>query len=647
MMKNPWLRRIMFVALSLTAACGADAGALFYYKFTTIADSTGGFPFQSVSGFPSINSDGLIAYHGILSSGVEGIFTSKTFGDVRTLADTGSTRYDLGFSISPSINDAGQVSFSGLTQTKDASIGTALRGQGVSSTALVDSPYHLTDYFGTQIAGNGAVVSLATREDGGHAVIVQGPEPLRSVIRAVAVDKSNTDMDQALVVSSIGCAPSINTDQMVAFSGVKTNGDAGVFTGDSLGNFTQIVGVDNLFRDFCGLTLNESGSIDKVGMVLFETHLQSGHEALYLWSPGSQTKIVDVQEQDAALLGGFAMDYRGQVVYELQLDESGESAVYRAPHSLFGRVVGAGDVLFGRTVFAAHVDRGAVNFEDQLAIWLVFTDGTEMIVRGDPVSRFGIVGSLIGVLQATTGKGTSVSVSTPIATPPVHLMLSFDLTFLSGGGTLKVRLGDTVVKSIPAEELGVRRSFSIPIDLRKSSKKGSTGTGAGMSLLQFTLSGKAGLTAQIGDVRVPGVFSDAFQSESLGRWRINNSAGGSASVVNAGRLPVDVRIEADKPGTEKYGAHHLLSVSITGTDGVAVSDIQRATLRLAGSRPRMKKDAAGREVPACELAGDSKQLVCQFELKGFSEKNLDPTLTLEAATNFGWGVIGSARVHLR
>jgi hypothetical protein len=298
-------------------------------------------------------------------------------------------------------------------------------------------------------------------------------------------------------------------------------------------------------------------------------------------------------------------------------------------------------------VFAAHIDRGAVNFEDQLAIWLVFADGTEMIVRGDPVSRFGIVGSLIGVLQATTGKGTSVSVSTPIATPPVHLMLSFDLTFLSGGGTLKVRLGDTVVKSIPAEELGVRRSFSIPIDLRKSSKKGSTGTGAGMSLLQFTLSGKAGLTAQIGDVRVPGVFSDAFQSESLGRWRINNSAGGSASVVNAGRLPVDVRIEADKPGTEKYGAHHLLSVSITGTDGVAVSDIQRATLRLAGSRPRMKKDAAGREVPACELAGDSKQLVCQFELKGFSEKNLDPTLTLEAATNFGWGVIGSARVHLR
>jgi hypothetical protein len=641
------LRRVLLIAFGLNMACGAQAGGLFFYKFTTIADSAGGFPFQSVSGFPSINSDGLIAYHGTLTGGVEGIFTSKVFGDVRTLADTGSTPYDLGFSISPAINDTGQVSFTGLSQTPDASIGTVLRGQGNSSTALVDSPFHLTDYFGTQIAANGAVVSLATREDGGHAVIVQGPPPLRSVIRAVAVDKPNTDMDQALVVSSIGCAPSINNDQIVAFSGVKTNGDAGIFTADSVGNFTQIVGVDGLFAGFCGLTLNESGSIDKVGMVLFQTFLRSGDEALYLWNAGSLAKIADIGELGALLLGGFAMDYRGQVVYEVQLDETGQSAVYRGPHSLFGRVVGAGDVLFGRTVFAAHIDRGAINFQDQLAVWLIFTDGTEMIVRGDPTSRLSVVGFPIGVLQATTGKGSSVSVSTPIATPPTRLALSFDLTFLSGGGTLDIKLGDTTVKSIAAEELGVRRHISTPIDLRKTAKNGLAAAGhvGTSSVLQFVLSGKAGLTAQIGDVRVPGVFSDSFQSESLARWRINKSAGGSASVVNAGRLPVDVHIMAEKYGAEKSGVH-LLSVTVSGKEGFEVSSIERATLRLAGSPPRTKRDATGHEVPACEATGKAKELVCQFEVKGLSAKNRDPTLTLEAATNAGWGITGSGRVHL-
>jgi len=152
------------------------------------------------------------------------------------------------------------------------------------------------------------------------------------------------------------------------------------------------------------------------------------------------------------------------------------------------------------------------------------------------------------------------------------------------------------------------------------------------------------LTAQIGDVRVPGVFSDSFQSESLARWRINNSAGGSASVVNAGRVPVDVHITAEKHGAEKSGVH-LLSVTVSGKEGFEVSAIERATLRLAGSPPRTKRDTTGHEVPACET-GKAKELVCQFEVTGLSAKNHDPTLTLEAATSAGWGITGSGRVHL-
>jgi hypothetical protein len=42
----------------------------------------------------------------------------------------------------------------------------------------------------------------------------------------------------------------------------------------------------------------------------------------------------------------------------------------------------------------------------------------------------------------------------------------------------------------------------------------------------------------------------------------------------------------------------------------------------------------------------SKELVCQFEVTSLSAKNKDPTLTLEAATPFGWDITGSAAVHL-
>src|SRR5690349_17168092 len=45
-----------------------------FYKFTPIADTKGGFPFESfIGGTASINSDAVIAYPAKLTGGVEGI----------------------------------------------------------------------------------------------------------------------------------------------------------------------------------------------------------------------------------------------------------------------------------------------------------------------------------------------------------------------------------------------------------------------------------------------------------------------------------------------------------------------------------------------------------------------------------------------
>jgi hypothetical protein len=625
-----------------------------FYHFTPIADAQGGFPFQNILGPPSINSDGVIAYHAILTGGVEGIFTSKVQGNINTMAATGSDPYNFGFDFAPSINDTGQVSFIGSNQTPSGITNTPLRAQvGTQLTALVDYPFHLTDYCQTQINSRGEVVTLATREDGGHAVVVQGPPPLVSVTRAVAVDKPNTDMDQALVVGSLNCAPSINSVGMVAFTGVKTDGNAGVFTGDSEGNFTQIVGVDDVFAGFGNVALNETGGINKVGMVLFQAKLQNGSEGLFRWSPTGLTKITDVIGMGAVGLGGFAMDFRGQVAFELIFDPFwAASAVFREPGGLFGRLIGPGDVLFGRTVLSAHIGRDSLNLNDQLAVWLIFSDGAAMIARGDPVNLpFGIFGNPVAVLQTTTGSGSSVSVGTPVTMLPAYHTLSFDLTFLSEGGTLDVKLGDAVTKSIPATEIGVRHRISIPIDLRNAAKDKSAPAArpGSTSQLQFVLSGKAGLSAQLGDVQIPGVFSDNFQSGSLVRWHIDRTGGGSASLANASRFPLKIRVEAEKRA-QTSGAQ-VVNVTMSSEGGLDVTtDIERPTLRLAGAPPRTRRDAAGHEVPDCEIPKSSRdrtgELMCQFEVGSLSADNHDPTFTLEAATRFGWGVTGSAKVHL-
>ncbi len=647
-----FLPQLAALALSLGAAGAAHAGALFFYKFTIIADTKGGFPFQSFNGAPAINSDGLMSFHGFLTGGNEGVFTSNAFGNYHTLADSMTTPYNLGFDATTSINGLGQVAFNAQSTGPDSTVTTMLRSQGGSVTALVDSPFHLFFYQGAQINDGGEVVSLAEREDGGNAVVVWGPPPLLSVIRAVAVDKPNTDMHQAFVFASLSGEPAINNAGVVAFAAVKTDGFGGIFTKDTQGNLTEIVGVDSRFAGFDGaVALNETGSINKVGMVLFEAAQQSGGDALFLWTPDSLTKIADVFAQNAVLLGDFTMDFRGQVAYELILDTFNTRAVFRGPHSLFGRVIGPGDVLFGRTVASANIQRGSMNLNDQLAVLILFTDGTQVIARGDPASIFGEVGVITGVLQATTGTGSSVGVCTPVAPLSGYRALSFDVTFLSGGGTLDVKLGDTVIKSLSSADIGVRQRVSVPIDLRRNSKTRSAAAEplgrAGQ--LQFVLSGKPGLTAQIGNVRIPGVFADSFASESLARWHIDKSGGGSASVVSAGRFPVSISIEPAK-GSSRSGSHRV-SVIATSAKGLDVTtDIERPTLRLLGSPVLTKRDASGRDVPDCETRTNRdkvKELVCQFELKGLSANNHDPTLTLEAATPFGWGIIGTSQAHLQ
>jgi hypothetical protein len=307
--------------------------------------------------------------------------------------------------------------------------------------------------------------------------------------------------------------------------------------------------------------------------------------------------------------------------------------------------VGSGDVLFGRTVVSAHIVPGSLNFKDQLAVWLIFADGTSMIARGDPtiMPPYGIIPIPLPVLAMTTGRGSSVSVGTPIATPSAYLNLTFDLTFLSEGGTLDLKLGDTVIKSISATELGVRRHVSIPIDLRKPTAQHGLA-----SQLQFVLNGKPGLSARISDLQIPGVLSENFQSDSLARWRIDRSGGGSASLANATRFPLKLSLEAEK---NAQPSAHLVSATISSEGGLDVTtDVDRTTLRLAGVAPRTTRDVAGHEAPDCEIAksNDSKanELLCRFEIGSLSANDHDPTLTLEAATSFGWGVAGSAKVHL-
>jgi len=134
------IRRLATAAilvLGITITHGAQASAFFFYKFTPIADSQGGFPYEALFGFPAINGSGRVAFNARLTGGIEGVFTRLNLGGINTLADSGE--FNLGFGISPSINPLNTVLFVGLKQGPDRTIETFLRGSGNSATPLISS----------------------------------------------------------------------------------------------------------------------------------------------------------------------------------------------------------------------------------------------------------------------------------------------------------------------------------------------------------------------------------------------------------------------------------------------------------------------------------------------------------------------------
>ena len=78
-----------------------------------------------------------------------------------------------------------------------------------------------------------------------------------------------------------------------------------------------------------------------------------------------------------------AINSQGDVVFYAQLDGGGHGA-FTGPDPVSDRVLGSGDVLFGRTVFDVVFGPAALNDRGQF-VMQVLTGGSNFIVRADPI----------------------------------------------------------------------------------------------------------------------------------------------------------------------------------------------------------------------------------------------------------------------
>lgn len=601
---------VLLALAGLASSAGSNASAFFFYKFTPIADTQPGFPYTTLTPFPSINSSGRIAYTGTLTGGVEGAFTRLGTGGINVLADSGVTPYSV-FGLDTSINSLHHVAFSALKQGSDGFIDTILRGEGNSATELItdasNDPDHLTRFCGLQMNIEDSVVFRAQRSDGKQEIRTQGAGPLNGVHRTIAVEGSE--------FANLGCAPSIAQDGTVAFTGTR-NGHRAIFTRDESNQLTILIDDSSGFLSFNDIAVNQFGGL------AFTSTLPGGAQAVHRLRNGFITKLMDTNQPNAGGRPvGVSLNESGTVAFELSRDANG-SSVNLGPNSIFGRIVGIGSLLFNnRMVFAAHIGRDAINSTGQVVVSLVFFDGSTMIARGDPVNLLKDIvftGGLVLTAASEGGAGTGTS----LPTQPKGAVMTFELTFLSLDSQVDVKLGGKVVQAIRATDVGVRRTVSVPLDPELA--RGG---------LQIALTGKKGASAQIAALTIPGLSEKPLDAQTLASWKFE----GAASVTNVGRYPVKVqlaKVGVGAPGTT------LLSATIFSDEGVdASADLMLSSLRIGGVAARPAK--GGPECKTSDVNGDKlADLTCAAAVPDAVLKA--GTVSIEAMTQSGWGIEGAS-----
>ena len=620
----------------------------FFYRFTIIADTEQGFPFSDSGalgfGYPCQNNENGIAFEGYLANSLntDGMFFSTGYGDYRDIVDTNSQQY-TGFGPDCSINANGLVLFYGYQGTPSLLL---LGGVGTQTQTLLSPGGTYDQPTRFQLNSQSKAVLLAARSDGsGFVVLTKVAGGSENVVATTF---------KGSPYASFG-AVSINSAGTVAFSATRRDGSEGIFTVSANG-ITQVLADSGSgpVADFEDIDLNDKGSVAVDGVA------QDGTPGVWRVDntgggyPPVITKITDANIVGAYYFTGVSINSSGQVAYAF-LDG------VMNPNIGFGSgglsvlspiVVQPYSLILGRMVAAGFMTQDSLNDLGQIAVLIVFsaspsTPPSSVIARAEIVDAFPNPYPLppITEIGLSTGTGSSAGVQTTVNLPPQLLELSFDATFMTNQGKLRVMLGDNLLKEVPASQRGVRQSFRIPINLRL--KRGLT-TLPGPQELTFQLTGTPGTVVQIGKIRIPEAGLRWNPREKNSRWHFDTQGGGWGSVVDATHFPVEIKVISQEP-RESSTTVHAASVAILSTKSFdATKDIERDTLHFAGMPVRSKRDAKGNEHPQCserDVNGDGHpDLVCEFEAPatlagGSTQKG---NRRLEGMTPYGWSVEGRA-----
>lgn len=343
------LRVILVSGAFLLVTSASHAGT---YRFTTIADTASG-DYVGLFANPTINASGEVAYVGSVSGDPVdvggGVFTSD--GEQRTtIADTTEPAF-FGFGNQSVINDTGEVVFFPL-DPRNTVLGI-FKGRGGPVTKISD----VSDGIGVPSINSNGVVAFSAAS---RRVLTGDGGPLTTI----ADSSSGFDVFASANINETG--------EVAFFAEDNVNG---IFLSDGSTISPIVTDQENV-----GFTY--PFDYNNVGSVLVDGWV-ANVRALYT-SDGQNIETIVDANGPFSTFGSPNINDSGDIAFVGNLD-TGEFGLFIGADPTQDTVIRLGDTLLDRTLTQISMSTDSLNTYGQISFLAAFSDGSQAVVRAEPV----------------------------------------------------------------------------------------------------------------------------------------------------------------------------------------------------------------------------------------------------------------------
>jgi hypothetical protein len=362
---------VTLAALAVSVAVPATSVAA-DYSYRTIAE---GSDTLFLDQCPAINNFGTVAFPA-------SEFDPETFntddkilrgsgGPLTTIADESDGFTSI--SGNPSINDLGAVAFDGNPTGPDDELIARGSGGALTEIARADSTAGQFDSFTADVSLNNFGRVAFTGElnaDGDEGLFEGSGGPVTTRYLA----------SSSQFVGSIS-PPSLSDLGQAAFAEETDEGVRGVFRQNLDGSFTTIADDTGELQSF-----NDRVSLNNFGRVAFTAFDDEfTRQALFTGRGGALTEVANtLGEYSSFGSRGPSLSDLGQVAFQADLDDFVSSGVFTGPDAVSDAVIRTGDTVAGKTIQSVSACREALNARGQVAVKVTFEDFSEAIIRATP-----------------------------------------------------------------------------------------------------------------------------------------------------------------------------------------------------------------------------------------------------------------------